>query len=350
MATGVLGSDPDLTLDVEKTLRSRRTKVGILAIGAGVLFCFGLVVGAVPLSLPAIVTGTASEFELVVFESIRAPRVILAGFVGAALGIAGAALQGLFRNPLADPGLIGVSAGAALGAISMIVLGEQLNLPEWIEPYAIPLAAITGALLVTGFLYGFASAFGHFSIVTLLLVGIAINALSTVGIGAFEYLSDDRQLRSLVFWMMGSFGRAQWTTLIPAMMVMGLSIGFLVSQARSLDLLQLGEADAEFLGVNTARLKRIVVIGTAFGVGSAVALSGIIGFVGLVVPHLVRLMIGPGHVHLLPGAAFLGAGLMIAADMVARIIIVPAEIPVSLVTSAFGAPFFLWLIARVRPV
>ncbi len=333
---------------VELGVRTNRTWILALVFVGTLLVGFSL--GAIHVPLPALLSGEASTLERTVFTEIRAPRVLLAAFVGGILGVAGAALQGLFRNPLADPGLIGVSAGAALGAISMIVIGDALSLPESVRPYALPLAAVAGALLVTVFLYAFAAWFGHFSIVTLLLVGIAINALATVGIGAFQYLSDDAQLRTLVFWMMGSFGRAGWQTVLPAFAIITVAGVFLLRQARGLDLLQLGEADAAFLGVDVARLKRVVILCTAAGVGAGVALSGIIGFVGLVVPHLVRLLLGPVHKYLLPNAVLLGAALMVAADLVSRTVVSPAEIPVSLVTSALGAPFFLWLIARVRPV
>ncbi len=305
-------------------------------------------VGAIPLPVWEILRQQATDLQHTVFFEIRAPRVLLAAGVGAMLGLSGACLQGLFRNPLADPTLIGVSAGAALGAIAMIVLGDLIDLPAGWAAYAVPLAAVAGALLVTSFLYGFAAWFGQFSIVTLLLVGIAVNALSTVGIGAFEYLSDDRQLRNLVFWMMGSFGRAGWDTVIPALLVMSAAGILLIRQGRQLDLLQLGEAEAAHLGINVGRLKRVVILMSAVAVGAGVALSGIIGFVGLIVPHLVRLMIGPLHRYLLAGSLLLGAGLMVLADLLARTVIVPAELPVSLVTSALGAPFFLWLIARMR--
>ncbi len=306
-------------------------------------------VGAIPLSLWELLTLEASALERTVFVDIRAPRVVLAAFVGGVLALAGAALQGLFRNPLADPGLIGVSAGAALGAIAFIVLGDALALPEPAIPFALPLMAVAGALLVTAFLYSFAAWFGQFSMVTLLLVGIAVNALATVGIGAFQYLSDDQQLRTLVFWMMGSFGRAGWATTLPAVAIMVCASAWLLRYGRGLDLLQLGEAEASFLGVDVDRLKRVVILTAAAAVGAGVALSGIIAFVGLVVPHLVRLLIGPAHRLLLPGSIFLGAAIMVTADLIARTIITPAELPVSLVTSAIGAPFFLWLIARMRP-
>ena len=275
--------------------------------------------------------------------------MVLAGFVGAALALSGAALQGLFRNPLADPGLIGVSSGAALGAVAMIVLGGAMALPGVLLPFALPLAAVFGAMLVTLFLYAFASRYGRFSIVTIVLVGVAVNALAGVGIGTFQYLSDDAQLRTLTFWMMGSFGRANWPAVAPAALVAALAALPLFFVARGLDLLQLGETEAYHLGIEVKRLKRRIVLCSAAAVGAGVALSGMIGFVGLVVPHLVRLAIGAAHRFVLPCSALLGAALTILADLLARTAVAPAEIPVSLVTSAIGAPFFLWLIARARP-
>ena len=301
-----------------------------------------------PMPFRDILVGEAA-FQRQVLVEIRAPRVALAGLVGAVLAVSGAALQGLFRNPLADPGLIGVSGGAALGAVAMIVLGAGPSAGP-LAAYALPLAAMLGAMLVTLFLWGFASRYGQFSIVTILLVGIAVNALTVVGVGAFQYLSDDGQLRTLTFWLMGSFGRASWPAVLPAALAMAAAAVPLFLVARALDLLQLGESEAFHLGVEVRSLKRRVVLCAAAAVGAGVAVSGIIGFVGLVVPHLVRLLGSAGHCWVLPGSALLGGALTILADLLARTIAAPAEIPVSLVTSALGAPFFLWLIARARPI
>ena len=334
-----------------RVVQSRRRQ-RILWVLATTLFgvvAVALMTGAIPISLIDLMSHSATPLERTVLLEIRGPRVVLAGFVGAALALSGAALQGLFRNPLADPGLIGVSSGAALGAISMIVLGSSLTMATWLTPYLLPLSAVLGAGLVTLFLYAFASRYGQFSIVTMLLVGIAINALATVGIGAFEYLSDDTQLRTLIFWMMGSFGRATWPTVIPAVVLMVIAAGILLRETHRLDLLQLGETEARHLGIDVRSLKRRLILAAAAAVGAGVALAGIIGFVGLVVPHLVRLLGGASHRFVLPGSALLGATLTVLADLVARTIIIPAEIPVGLVTSALGAPFFLWLITRVRP-
>lgn len=302
--------------------------------------------GAVPVPLWSVLLGQESltDLQSMVLLELRLPRVLLAGFVGAALGVSGAALQGLFRNPLAEPQLIGVSSGAALGAITMIVVGDSIATPQWFAAYSIPLAAIAGALAVTGALYAFSNIRATSGITTLLLLGIAINAIAGVGIGVFTWLANDGELRSLTFWTLGSFGGAQWVSAVPAMMMIGTAMLVLLPSCRKLDLLQLGEIEARRLGVSVPRLKRRLIFGTAVAVGAGVAVSGIIGFVGLVVPHIVRLLVGVHHGLVLPVSALLGAALVIAADLGARTVVVPAEMPVGLITSAIGAPFFLWLI------
>ena len=333
------------------TLATRRKRIVVLlgCVLVAVLW-YALVTGAVPISIGTLLEDSeAGAFERTVFAGIRSPRVVLAAFVGASLALAGASLQGLFRNPLADPGLIGVSSGAALGAISMIVLGSALAVPDWLNPYVLPLAAVAGAGLVTVFIYLFAQRFGQFNIVTILLLGIAVNALAGVGIGAFQYMSDDAQLRTLTFWMMGSFARATWLAVLPAVALMVVAGIALLGQQRALDRLQLGEAEARHVGVDVLRVKRLIVMLSAAAAGAGGAVAGAIGFVGLVVPHLARLLGGAAHGFVLPASVLLGGALMVCADLLARTAVTPAELPVGLVTSAIGAPFFLWLIARARP-
>ena len=290
---------------------------------------------------------TSSILENKVLEQIRLPRVLLAGIVGASLGISGASLQGLFRNPLADPGLIGVSAGAALGASVVIVLGSSF-IPDYIfGPFILPLSAIMGAALVIYLLYLFTKGFGYQGVTYMLLVGIAVNALASVGIGILTFISSDSELRGLTFWTMGSFGAANWTLVLPAIIVILITIFLLIPYSRQLDLLQLGEPEAYRLGVDVKSLKFRVIISSAIVVGISVSLSGMIGFVGLVVPHLMRLLGGVNHNYLLPASALFGATIMIVADLLSRTLIQPAELPVGLLTSAIGAPFFLWLIFRI---
>ncbi len=303
--------------------------------------------GAIPISLWQL-WQSDDLLQRTVFWEIRAPRVVLAALVGATLAMAGAALQGLFRNPLADPGLIGVSSGAALGAVAMIVIDTSIAVNPLLLPYLVPAAAMLGAIAVTVFLYLFAGRFGNFNTTTMLLAGIAINSLAVVGVGVFQYLSDDNQLRTLTFWLLGSFSRASWVNIAPVAAVMAIALCIVYRQRRALDIMQLGEHTAQQTGIDVGRVKRRLVICTALAVGAAVAVSGMINFVGLVVPHLTRLIGIANHRYVLPASALLGAALAVVADLIARTIAVPAEIPVGLVTSAIGAPFFLFLIAQTR--
>lgn len=301
--------------------------------------------------------------DRLVVVGIRLPRILLGFMVGAALAVSGALMQGLFRNPLADPGLAGVSSGAALAAALTIVLGQPLMafmaplLPAgWSEgagaagPFVLlPIAAFGGGLLVTLLLYALSTRNGETRIATLLLAGVAIGALTGAVTGLLSYLSDDRQLRDLTFWMLGSLGGATWdrlATVAPAILPVLVAVPFL---ARGLNALALGEAEAFHLGIDVQRIKRLTLLLVAVAVGAAVATSGVIGFVGLVVPHLLRLLHGPDHRTLLPAAALLGGALLVGADVLARIIVSPAELPIGILTALLGAPFFLWLLlARSR--
>lgn len=272
---------------------------------------------------------------------IRLPRLCLAALVGAGLGASGAAMQGLFRNPLADPGLLGIANGAALAvAISLIVVppaGGLLGL------YGMGIAAFAGGVLCCMVIFLFARRSGG-GIAALLLAGLAINALCGAAIGFLTYLSDDQQLRSLSFWTMGSLGAALWSQVLVCLSVLLPALYMLSRSAAQLDILQLGERSAAYLGLEPRRLQRRTVVLCALIVGSCVAVSGVIGFVGLLVPHLLRLIIGPQHRWLLPGSALLGALLLVAADTLARTVVAPAELPVGVVTSLLGAPYFLYLL------
>ena len=347
-ADGPSPSIPKKFSDIEGNAKSLRRKMYLVVAVFVLCFSAAVTLGAFDVDLLLVLFGEATTVQEKVLLNIRFPRVLLAVLVGATLSLSGAALQGLFRNPLADPGLIGVSSGAALGAIFMIVLGGVINMPTSLAPYSVSIAAILGAGAVTGLLFAIAQGGGRLSIVTVLLVGIAINALAGVGIGFFQYISDDSQLRTLTFWMMGSLGRADWSSLVPGAVLMLVAFFLLIQTHRSLDLLQLGEPEAEFMGVEVAFLKKKIIFASAVGVGAAVSLAGMIGFIGLVVPHLVRFLFGVTHRALMYGSVVVGAALLMLADTVARIAIPPAEIPVSLITSAIGAPFFLWLIVRDR--
>jgi iron complex transport system permease protein len=287
-----------------------------------------------------------------VLTTIRLPRVALAIVVGAGLGAAGTALQALFRNPLADPTLIGVSGGAALAAATVIVMGVVWlpGLARSLGPATLPLAAFAGGLAAATLVYRIATHSGRTSIAVLLLAGIAVNALVEAGIGSFTYIANDEQLRNLTFWRLGSVGGASWTILAvvaPAIVGATLVLWWL---AAPFNALALGEAEARHLGIDVQRLKIVALVAAALAVGAAVAVSGMILFIGLVAPHMVRLVCGPNHRVVLPGATLLGATLVVAADTVARTAAAPAELPLGVFTALIGVPFFVALLLRERRV
>lgn len=279
---------------------------------------------------------------------LRLPRVVLAMVVGAGLAVCGAALQGLFRNPLADPGLVGVSGGAALGAGLVIVAGgllAPLMFPA-LRMWMLPLAAFGGGLVAALVVYRLGTRAGVSDITAMLLAGIAINALAGAGLGAFSYFANDEQLRNLTFFTLGGLGAANWTLVAVCLGVVALVAFVFLRQARALNALLLGEAEATHLGVDVQAVKRRIFLGVAAAVGVLVAFTGMIGFVGLVVPHLARMMLGPDHHRVLPVSMLLGALLVVLADLGARTLIVPAELPLGVLTAALGAPFFIWLLAK----
>jgi iron complex transport system permease protein len=329
-----------------------------LACAAVALATLSLGVGAVQIPvesvvrvLVGIITGSTEAAEgrdALIILNIRLPRLLLGFMVGAALAVSGALLQGLFRNPLADPGLVGVSAGAGLAAAIMIVLGERYlaGIIGKLPFAALPLAAFLGGLVSTLLLYAIATREGRTSISTMLLAGVALGALAGAATGLLAYISDDRQLRDLTFWSLGSLGGATWTkvfAIAPIILPLLLAVPLL---ARGMNALALGEAEAFHLGLPVQRIKAMAIVLVALAVGASIAAAGVIGFVGIVVPHLLRLLIGPDHKLLLPLSAIAGGALLIGADMVARLAVAPAELPIGIITAAIGAPFFLWLLLR----
>jgi iron complex transport system permease protein len=277
------------------------------------------------------------------------PRTLLGLMVGTVLALCGVAMQGLFRNPLADPGLVGVSSGAALGAAVAIVGGAAFGgLPEAFAPYLLSACAFVGGLLVTALVYRLGRRDGQTHVATMLLAGIALTALAGAAIGLFTYLADDATLRTLTFWNLGSLNGASYARLWPLLLATLAVALWLPRRARALNALLLGESEARHLGFDVERLKRELVLCTALGVGAAVAAAGLIGFIGLVVPHLMRLLVGPDHRLLLPASALAGASLLLLADLAARLALAPAELPIGIVTALIGAPFFLYLLVRGR--
>lgn len=291
-----------------------------------------------------------SQRDRVVVYDIRAPRMVLGILVGAALGVSGAVLQGLFRNPLADPGIVGVTAGAGLGAVSVIVLGGGALAPL-VAPFgsfALPAAAFLGALASTTLLYRVATREGRTSIATMLLAGIALAALALALTGMLVFVADDLQIRELTFWQLGSLAGATWPKVGTSAPIIGLALASSMWMASGLDRLALGEAAAHHMGISVQRLKAVCIVVVAAATGSATAVSGGIAFVGIVVPHALRLTIGPDHRFLLPASALLGAALLLVADTVSRVVVAPAELPIGIVTAFIGAPFFLWVLLRRR--
>lgn len=283
--------------------------------------------------------------HLQVVQEIRLPRLLLAAAVGCVLAQAGTATQTLCRNPLADPGLIGISAGAAMFALAVIALGKGLGLTG---SYWITGGAFIGALLATMLVYRLAGGPRGVNIATVLLAGVAINAMAGAVIGLLSYYADDDALRLMSFWQMGSLAGVTWQQLPFGLLCMGASSFMLWWRRRAINTLLLGEQQAQYLGVNTRQLKREIVIWVALGVGGAVALTGMIGFVGLVVPHIARLLVGAPLPKMLPLAMCLGAAVLVFADWLARFIVAPAEMPIGIITALLGAPFFIYLLMQQK--
>lgn len=313
--------------------------VGVGAVGITPAQIFGLVTSK--LGWQTVAFDSVQDY---VFFTIRVPRVLFAGLIGASLALSGAALQGLYRNPLADPGLIGVSSGAALAAAFVIAGLGQISGSSFV--FLVPLAAFAGGLVTTALVYGLSVRHGRVSITRMLLTGIAVNALAAAAVGLIVWGSSDAQLRSITFWRLGSLGAATWTTLALIAPFAALALLGLPRRAAQLNLLSLGEREAGLLGVHVPRLQLEVIVLSALAVAASVAFTGLIGFVGLIAPHLMRLVLGSDHRRLLPSSALFGASLLIVADTVARTVSAPAELPIGVITALIGAPVFLLILRR----
>ncbi|MDR2863680.1 MAG: iron ABC transporter permease [Puniceicoccales bacterium] len=293
---------------------------------------------------------SVTNAEKIVVWNIRLTRTLLAVVVGGGLAMAGAAMQGVFRNPLADPGIIGVSGGGAIGAIAMIVLGARFLPPEFLSRfnlYLVPLAAMFGAVCMTVLIYRLSLRRGQVDLISMLLVGIAINAIGGAFIGLVSaFIATAEELQTVTFWTLGSLSRATWDLIFAATLFVIVPMVLLPRHARALNALALGEEDAEHLGIDVRRVKRGLVAMAASLVGATVALCGIIGFIPLVAPHIVRAALGADHRFLMPASALVGAALLLTADMAARTVVAPAELPLGILTGLFGAPVFLSLIIQ----
>ena len=337
-------------------LRNNKLFFTISLVMLGIVLILAIAFGAVSISVSemgsAIVhyfqgKGPASIHEGV-FLQLRLPRVLLCGITGAILAVSGVLMQGLFRNPIVEPGLAGTSAGAAFGASLIFVLGPMISpvIKEITGPFLVPLFAFAGGLLATYLVYSLARNASRISIMSLLLVGIAVNALALSGTGFMTYIARDPQARSITFWNLGTFAGASWLQVWITGAVAITIFAFSFRYSKQLNALLLGEEEAGYLGVDTRKLKnRILILNTAM-VSVATAFVGVIGFMGLIVPHIIRLLLGSDNKKILPAAMIMGALLMILADMGARLLLAPAEMPIGIITSLVGAPIFILLLKQ----
>ncbi|NKB77670.1 MAG: iron chelate uptake ABC transporter family permease subunit [Gammaproteobacteria bacterium] len=338
--------------------RARGTLGGLVIILI-VASLYSLSAGAIDTSMFETLRATAQFLGLVpmdqdnnslpqILGQIRIPRLILAIIVGGGLAITGTVLQALFRNPMADPGLLGVSSGAAFGAAATIVFGVSFFAQAFavFGNWLLILVAFAGSFISLSVVYRLATFNRRTDIPTMLLAGVAVNAITGAMIGLLSYIASDTQLRDLIFWSLGSLGITDWWKLGATALIATPACFALLFHARALNANLLGESEARHLGFDVEKIKKRLIILVALVVSVVVAVSGVIGFVGLVVPHLLRLVVGPDHRLLLPASALAGAILLIMADIIARTIVAPAEIPIGIITAVLGGPFFLGLLIR----
>ena len=321
---------------------------------------FGLNSGAVDIPIETIIDlgfevfqssdkDTVSQQVKTILLDIRLPRICLAILIGAILAISGAVMQGLFRNPLAAPSLIGVSSGASVGASVVIVLaGAWLQSNTALGLSLVAVGAFIGSFLVTVLVYRLSTSALGTSVTTMLLAGIAVSALAGAVSGLLSYYADNEMLRQISIWQMGNLSTANWQRVVVLTVVAILVLSLFPRESKSLNALLLGESEARHLGIDVQQVKRKLILLTTLGIGTAVAIGGMIGFVGLIVPHIVRLLIGPDHRWLLPVSALAGGVLLLLADTIARIIIAPTELPTGILTAILGAPFFIMLLVQQR--
>lgn len=291
---------------------------------------------------------SSAQIDTILFD-IRLPRILLAIFVGAVLASTGAVMQGLFRNPLADPSLIGVSSGASVGASIMIVTaGGAIQGGALVGLSLVSIGAFVGGFLATLLVYRLATSGMGTSVTTMLLAGIAIGALAGALNSLLSYFSDNDMLRQISLWQMGNLSGASWLKVSIMGVVAVLLMSLFPRDSKALNALLLGESEARHLGINVQWVKRRLITLTALGVGVSVAVAGLVGFVGLIMPHIIRLMIGPDHRWLIPASGLAGAVLLVIADSLARVVVIPAELPTGILTAILGAPFFVILLLQQR--
>lgn len=332
-----------------------------LAVALVVVFLFSLSIGQmfIPVSeivaiflkkLGLVTSVTIDSVHETVLWSIRLPRLVMTTLIGVALGISGAALQGLFRNPLVEPGLIGVSSGASLAVVSVIVFGSVLGLDQHSLGMSVimPLFAFGGGLLATMLVMQIGRSMGPSTIAMLILAGVAVNALCGALMGLVIFNADENQLHMFMYWTLGDLGGANWSNLAFAAPILVVGSFFLLKYGNALNAIALGESEAFHMGVDVNRVKKSLVFLSALTVGTSVSLAGAIGFVGLVVPHLIRVTFHSDNKLVMPGSAIGGPLLLILADMIARTVYAPTELPIGVMTALIGTPFFIFLLIRSK--
>lgn len=339
--------------------RHQRAKIVILCLAILLVTCamLSLLSGAAhldPIQILLNLVGLSEQplilRDQIILYDVRLPRTILGVLVGASLAVSGVMMQGIFRNPLADPGIVGVGTGAGLGAVLFIVLGQSLLAPisAFLGIYNVPIAAFIGGMLTTWLLYRVSTSRGRTSVMTMLLAGIALGALAGAVMGILIFVANDNQLRDLTFWGLGSLAGAteiKVFSILPFMVLLLVGLPFLM---KGLNALALGEAAAHHMGIQVQYLKNMAILLVGAATGASVAVTGGIGFVGIVVPHILRLLIGPDHRYLIPASALFGACILLCADIIARQIVAPAELPIGIVMSFIGGPVFLWILLKRR--
>lgn len=334
--------------------------LGGLSLLLFVVFIYSLTIGAVSLSASQALTiifrplgislADVSTIQENVFLTIRLPRLIQTIIIGGALGVSGAALQGLFRNPLVEPGLVGVSNGAAMAAALFIVFGAQWSARffPWLGQLLLPIVAFSGGLISTLVVYRLSRLYGKTNVSMLILSGVAIIAMSQAFIGLAVFYANENQARAYSFWTLGDLGGATWSKILITFPLILVPSAVIIRYSKALNTMAAGESEAFYMGVNVERMKMIAIVCAAMAVGTAVSLAGVIAFVGLVIPHMIRLSFGADHRLVLPASLLGGATLLIVSDIIARTIVSPAELPIGIVTAMIGTPFFIYLLRTAK--
>ncbi|WP_198304324.1 FecCD family ABC transporter permease [Arcobacter vandammei] len=334
---------------------NKKTVISILMILTIISVIINIAIGAFSITFEEILNTLKNPSENLIFyqvlSEIRLPRIFLAILVGIAFGLSGALMQTLFKNPLADPSIIGVSAGASAGVVLFMLLGSFLPfaLTTGILSYfSLPLSAFLGAVITIFLIYKLATIYNKVAVTIMLLAGIAINAMLGALVGLFTYVSTEEELKSFTFWTMGSLAHGDMKVILTLIPIVIVTFIFAYSKRVELNLMLLGEDEAKNSGVNAERLKKLIILFVSLAIGISVAFCGIIGFIGLVVPHIARMLVGSNHKYYIPLSAILGAFILLWADSLARTIVSPAELPIGIITALLGAPFFLYLLIRNR--